>query len=164
MTAETQDDLNLQALCYAANALDADAAAAFEQRLDGDQGLREALAEAVRVLGAVSQVEASERRRRRFVTVGLALAACLGLIGAPRLLAPSHRRAETASAVEPAQPEAVALAWSGLRQEVEASNGLVTSLDEPVHPAGDPEEAVDTPPHWLLEAAALPAAEDGQGS
>jgi hypothetical protein len=162
MTAETRDDLVLQALCYAADALDADAAAAFERRLDGDQELREALAEAVRVLGAVSQVEASNRRRRRFATVGLALAACLGLIGAPRLLAPSHRRAETASAVEPAQ--AVALAWSGLRQEVETSNGLITSLDEPVHPAVDPEEAVDTLPRWLLEAAALPAADDGQGS
>ncbi|MCA1686749.1 MAG: hypothetical protein LC745_12430 [Planctomycetia bacterium] len=163
-TGPDQDDLAWLAFGYATGDLDPDASAAFERRLGEDQWAREAVAEAVLLADSVALAAKAERRGRlgrRAAAVALA-AACLAIAAGPRLLAPP-RAAAPAAAVAAAGPEAVALAWSGLRQEAEAVNGPEPddTIDWPTEPAAEPGDAI---PHWLLEAASLPAADTGQGS
>jgi hypothetical protein len=161
------DDLAWRAFRYVAGELDAEASAAFERRLDADQSAREAVAEAVLMAGAVARASAANRRqRRRRVALAALAVSCLVLTGAPRLLAPSGPVGDAPAAGPGA---AVALAWSGLRQEGEAGNGPDAPRDDLIAwlaetpAAAEPAEAVDPLPPWLLEAAALPAPDDTRG-
>src|SRR5882757_3443521 len=84
-SAPTPDpDLLLRALRYVTGELGSDEEAAFERRLDEDQGAREAVAEAVALAGAIAALKPTDNsvptiRRRRLLpaVVGLAAAACL---------------------------------------------------------------------------------------
>lgn len=58
MSRESNDALRWQAFCYAAGELSDAEAAAFEQRIDADQSLREVLA---REVGLIEMVRAAER-------------------------------------------------------------------------------------------------------
>jgi hypothetical protein len=139
MPPEPESDLPWLAFRYVAGELAGDETAAFERRLDEDQGAREAVAEAVELAGAVALLapdvltlpRPGEPSRRR--PLGQALgwmatgaAACLAAVVGLRALAPpapvpapliGAEGPSAAQVAEPAVGAEVALAWSGLRRE-----------------------------------------------
>ncbi len=142
-------DLDLLAVRYVANDLPDDELAAFESRLADDQAAREAVAAAVELTLAVAQLPATSLERLPFRPrprvcvfplgrVGLA-AACLAL--AVGLALQYGWRTERNPVDVPVvassnPPEAVAIAWSGLRQSGEldlvSHSELLAWLDEPI--------------------------------
>ena len=174
------DDLAWLAFRYIAGDLDPDESAAFEHRLDHDQPAREAVAEAValragvvRAAPAFRSTPGSRSRVRRAAVVALASAACLALALAPRLVdfrprghAPGVRTpAPGARTPAPGAGSAVALTWSGLRQEAAeapSQEDPTAALDDPEADAVAPIETtanagdlVEGLPAWLIEAASL---------
>jgi anti-sigma factor RsiW len=170
-------DLLLLAVRYISNELPDNERAAFESLLADDQAAREAVAEAVELSLAVSRLPATsldllpmppQRRVFRLVRLGLA-AACLALatglaVQYGRVVDPEP--ANDLTVTRPNPPEAVAIAWSGLRQSGEidlvSHSELLAWLDEPMASAlpdlqSNGGSAVDDEllPHWLLEAASL---------
>ncbi|WP_406700642.1 transposase [Singulisphaera sp. Ch08] len=172
-------DLLLLAVRYISNELSDDEMAAFERLLADDQSAREAVAEAVELTLVVAQLPATtpdllplraKRRLYRPMRLGLA-AACLGAVVG--LTFQYGRFADPNPAVDPSiananpnPPEAVAIAWSGLRQTGEidlvSHTELLAWLDEPIaSPSADlPSVGAsaledELLPRWLLEAASL---------
>jgi anti-sigma factor RsiW len=167
------DDLTWLAFRYVAGELDPDESTAFEHRLDSDQPAREAVAEAVALMAGVVRAAPALRstpvmrsRVRKAVAVALASAACLALAVAPRLVDFRPRgNAPDARTPAPGAGSAVALAWSGLRQEAAET----PRQDDPTAALDDPEADTVTPvettaragdlveglPAWLIEAASL---------
>jgi hypothetical protein len=167
LPSEPWSDLSWLAFAYVSGELFDDAAVAFERRLAQDQSAREAVAEAVALVGAVAALPPEtlpiSRRTgfRPWLAVGAAAAACLALViglsrRGPMPVVPAVAPAQ--AGLDPA--EKVALAWSGLRQELDAepdaSDDLVAWLEEPELVADEPESVADHGlPGWLVEAAAL---------
>jgi hypothetical protein len=171
LPSEPKSDLAWFAFAYVSGELTHAEAEAFERRLAQDQAAREAVAEAVALIGAVAAVPPetlplpSTRRRwpRRWLAAGVAAAASLAVVvGLSRrgptppivvaVVAPPRAGADPAGTV--------ALAWSGLRQEFdreeEGSDERIAGLDEPEPLAVEPESVADRGlPGWLVEAAAL---------
>ncbi|SIN99570.1 hypothetical protein SAMN05444166_1959 [Singulisphaera sp. GP187] len=170
-------DLLLLAVRYISNELPDEEMAAFERLLADDQAAREAVAEAVELTVAVSRLPATSfdqlpfrPRRRGFSPMRLGLAAaCLGSVVGLALQyghVADPRPANDSALAHPNPPEAVAIAWSGLRQSGEVDlvshSELLAWLDEPIASASPD---FPTPsalaledellPHWLLEAASL---------
>jgi hypothetical protein len=167
------DDLAWLAFRYVAGDLNPDESAAFEHRLDRDQPAREAVAEAVALMaGVVRAVPASRStprlrsRVRRAVAVALASAACLALALAPRLVDFRPRGdAPDARTAAPGAGPAVALTWSGLRQEAAETprpDDPTAALDDPeadtvtpLETTADAGDLVEGLPAWLIDAASL---------
>lgn len=170
-------DLLLLAVRYLSNELPGDEMAAFEDRLAHDQSAREAVAAAVELTVAVAQLSPRSPellpmppKRRGFSPTWLGVsAACLAL--AVGLALHFGRVADRGPQNVPAvadldQPDAVVLAWSGLRQagEVDPVSQAehLAWLDEPMTSASSDlpspgASAVEDEllPRWLLEAASL---------
>jgi hypothetical protein len=167
------DELAWLAFQYVAGDLDPDESAAFERRLDREQSAREAVAEAVALVAGVVHAAPALRstprlrsRVRRAVVVALASAACLALAVALGLVEfrPRGNAPDTRSST-PGGRSAVALTWSGLRQDAAET----PRLDDPTAAIDDPEADMVTPvvttadasdlveglPAWLIEAASL---------
>ena len=178
MTPQSQapdDDLAWLAFLYVAGDLDPDESAAFEHRLDGDQPAREAVAEAVALRAGVvhaapafRSTPGSRSRVRRAAAVALAAAACLALALAPRLV-DFRPHGDSPDARTPAPGSgagsAVALTWSGLRQEAAeapSQDDQTAALDDPeadtvmpIETTADAGGLVEGLPSWLIEAASL---------
>ena len=156
-------DLAWLAFRYVAGDLGEAQGAVFERRLGHDQEAREAVAEAILLAGAVTNAAAEVRQAARVRSrVLLASAACI-LIAAGLVF--SQRRMTSESPIDP--EKSLALAWSGLDQDGVEIVDPSSSFDDPT--AIDPPsmDLVEAPPAWLVEAAALPAADvpsGGQGS
>jgi hypothetical protein len=157
MRPDLTDDLDWLAFAYASGALDPEAEAEFEQRLDVDQTAREAVAAAVGLVGVIVRAKAPTRYRFRraaaFATLAAAASVAAALVFAPRI-----------ASTNPPSTETVALAWSGLH-----GDDFLASLDDsPEPPADTATDDDDAPPSWLLEAARLrddpSAGGPGQGS
>jgi hypothetical protein len=168
------DDLAWLAFQYVAGDLDPDESAAFEHRLDREQPAREAVAEAVALVAGVVHaappaLRSTPRLRsrvQRAVVVALASAACLTLAVALGLVEfrPRGNAPDTRSST-PGGGSALALTWSGLRQDAAET----PRLDDPTAAIDDPEADMMTPvvttadasdlveglPAWLIEAASL---------
>ena len=167
------DDLTWLAFRYVAGELDPDELAAFEDRLDRDQPAREAVAEAVALMAGVvhaapafRSTPGSRSRVRRAAVVALASAACLALALAPRLVDfRPHGDPPDARTPAPGAGSAVALAWSGLRQEAAETprqDDPTAALDDPeadtvmpIETTADAGGLVEGLPSWLIEAASL---------
>ena len=98
--------------------------------------------------------------------MALAAAACLALALAPRLVEFRLRHhAPVARTPAPGAGSAVALAWSGLRQEAAEAPGQddpTGALDEPdadavaaIETTANAGDLVEGLPSWLIEAASL---------
>lgn len=176
MTAQPQapdDELAWLAFQYVAGDLDPDESAAFEHRLDREQPAREAVAEAVALMAGVVRAAPALRlgprlrsRVRRSAVVALAAAACLALAVAPLLVEFRHRRnAPDAPSATPGAGSAVALTWSGLRQQAALTprqDDLTAGLDDPeadmvmpVETTADAGDLAECVPAWLIEAVSL---------
>ena len=132
------DDLDLDwlAFAYATGVLDAVAEAAFEERLDADQAVREALAAAVALVGVIVSARWPSRFRlvRAVKWATLAAAATLAAI----LILPSHHATTSAPSAE-----TVALAWLGLH----GGDDFLAALDDPPElPAEMSPDDEDAPP------------------
>jgi hypothetical protein len=167
------DDLAWLAFRYVAGELDPEESAAFEQRLDRDQPAREAVAGAVALMAGVVHAApalrskpATRSRVRRVVVAVLAAAACLALAVAPRLVDfRPHHDATIARTPTPGAGSAVALAWSGLRQEAaeaprqddpaDSLDDLETDTMTPLETTVDAGDRVEGLPVWLIDAASL---------
>lgn len=167
------DDLAWLAFRYVAGELDPDELADFEDRLDRDQPAREAVAEAVALAAGVVRAAPALRstpglrpRARRAAAVVLAAAACLALASVPRWVqfrphdnAPGARTAATGTG------PAVALAWSGLREEAAEAprpDDSTAPLDDleadavtPIETTADAGDLVEGLPVWLIDAVSL---------
>jgi hypothetical protein len=171
------DDLAWQAFRYVAGELVGVEEVAFEQRLDHDQEAREAVAEAVALVDALTRAgtdrEGAVRPRRvpvpvrRLALAALSAAAVLVLAVGLGFIPWRSRPRHDASA-------AVALTWSGLRHAQQQSpadpdtdphDALIAWIEGPA-PSADPVPETDAdpdtepadaagPPAWLLEAASL---------
>jgi ferric-dicitrate binding protein FerR (iron transport regulator) len=169
------DDLAWLAFRYVAGDLDPDDSAAFELRLDRDQPAREAVAGAVALRAGVVRAAptfrstpGSRSRVRRAAVVALASAACLALALAPRLVGfRPHGDSPDARIPAPGSGagSAVALTWSGLRQEAAETprqDDSTAALDDlevdtviPIETTADAGDRVEGLPSWLIEAASL---------
>lgn len=174
LPSDSKTDLAWLAFRYVAGELTADEADGFERRLGQDQEAREAVAATVHLAGIVVAVRSATpavfpMRRRSRLKVAFALAAsaaaCLAVVFLGR--GPGESAPQTAEAkVEAGAAGAVALAWSGLRQESDrekdGTDELLAGVDESdlAPPADSDSEVVadNGPPAWLIDAAAL-----GQG-
>jgi hypothetical protein len=167
------DDLAWLAFRYVAGDLDPDESAAFELRLDRDQPAREAVAGAVALMAGVVHAAPASRPRpgprsrvRRVVVAALASAACLALALAPQLVEFRPRRDATDALTRtPVAGPAVALVWSGLRQEAAETprqDDPAAALDDPeadtwtpVETTADAGDLVEGLPAWLIDAVSL---------
>lgn len=171
-----ETDLHWLAFRYVCGELTGDESVAMEARLAHDQAAREAVAEAVELVGAVGLAASSARpsilpmppartHRIGVWAIPAAAAACLALAFGLNSL--GHRKADsgplaTASArMGSTTTRDVALAWSGLRRE----EGIHPN-DQPAWPAETSviaelelsplaEEGESSPPSWLVAAASL---------
>jgi hypothetical protein len=170
MPIDPESNLHWKAFLYVSGELADDEALDFEQLLLDDQSAREAVASAVELVQTVGIVGADsglilpiKRRGRRKLAWAGALAAAAAVVAAA--LIPSLR------SIGKAEPNAseVALAWSGLRQGIEADWKAVVAGSAPVEPTDSGVTADDDPsvepanerplPSWLLSAASAPRGE-----
>jgi anti-sigma factor RsiW len=168
---ESKSDLAWLAFAYVSGELAHAEAEAFERRLAQDQAAREAVAEAVALIGAVAAfppetlplMRARRRLTRRWLAAGAAVAASLAVVVGLSSRGPKPPIAVAVVAspragVDPAGT--VALAWSGLHQEFEpdqeGSDDLSAWLNEAEPVTVETESVADRGlPGWLVEAAAL---------
>ncbi|MBX6311987.1 MAG: transposase [Isosphaeraceae bacterium] len=171
---ESRTDLPWLAFRYVCGELDDRESAAFEARLDHDQAAREAVAEAVELIGAVvsaprglaGTVPVLSRRQRwgRVLAASvLAAAACWGGLAVSRLFR-SNTPTVADSLPSSRSDGEVALTWSGLRRagEHEERDAFLSWIEEgsaalESEPAAAADlVAEDQPlPSWLLEVATL---------
>ena len=162
------DDLRWLAFRYAANELDPAAVAAFELRLDGDQQVREAVAEAVATIAAVRSAPMPvlacrglrAARIRRMIGAASALtAAALALAiyrpwnGGGNGEADRDRDAKPSVASLATANEDVALAWSALHNDPDVSGSSADVPEEMGRDDGEDEaHDLESPPSWLAAA------------
>ena len=166
MGADPKSELLWLSFRYVSGELTGDDAQDFERRLDTDQEAREAVAEAVELIGAVAAqgpavvaIPRTPSLRRRLVTAAVALAACL--LVALGLKVASHPGGPfgTRSVDDPNRD--VALTWSGLRTGEDAGDADSPPVgDMMAWNGGDGGEAdangmTEALPSWVFEAATL---------
>jgi hypothetical protein len=177
MPSDSEHDLLWLAFRYVTSEMDADEVSAFETRLSHDQAAREAVAEAVQLVGAVSLASSSDevlslRRSARGWRPWFAAAAAAACV----IFVVGYREFASSRAL-PALPasklaggngpdDAVALAWSALFEGEDdaplASGEVLAWLDESEIP-GDSDPALsaitdadgNAVSPWMMEAASL---------
>ena len=159
MASDRPDDLHWDAFRYVSGALTAPESALFEERLDHDQGAREAVAAAVALVSVLARIDDPRTipisppvrhvPRRLLTWAASGVAASLLAVVASHFLAPRH---DAATGVTPAR--AVALTWSNLLRDEDPPAERLALLDD-VPGASEFESDDRALPGWLVAAAVL---------